>query len=509
MGEPYFRITTAKSELDEILYDTTSMGSRLASEGNALKAKGLQSGVPAISSIKSTHRFPFRTVFTPVINSANQFVTQDNATNRRFNIDYSGEFMGRMYQAYDFSAGTVAPVDGTNTVLWAYCPNFIAAFTNEKKFKVSTDTLYEFPGHMYFIWYSLIVPMARRPALSRCLRECCFEFKWIHGIASKDLTNQSNRTTAGNVLALQHPYSPLQSYEVTHGAFTAYVPLDIFTLSNVENAYPLVGVYSLNRSLEYSDKAVTACINVWADDGTWANGGLVDPTATNPTTGVFTWASTPAVTNTRLVVEYFVVHKDLQHMLALNAHGYLIRQYFDDTETLTDKTSREISVTKIVETLYILCRHEYSVTHTAVNAGVNQITINQGGGTANFDRFYEIDPFYLPVDEKPINRVTLSARGQTFYKELDWDELSAVNPYLFSTENNGTTCNHSIGVFTFAHHYCKLMHTGSYNSGFGPNLKLSWRSHAFSHTDPGRLDSVLQGLNMVLAYRGALSIRYT
>ena len=150
----------------------------------------------------------------------------------------------------------------------------------------------------------------------RCLRECCWEFKWIYGIPSKDLTGQYNRTTAANALALEHPYSPLQSYETTHGAFTVYIPYNIFTMCNVKNAYPLVGVYSLQRTLEYSFNTLLNCVNIWADDGTYSHGGLIDPGANNPVTGAYTWTTTPAITGTRLIVEYFVVHKDLQRMLA-------------------------------------------------------------------------------------------------------------------------------------------------------------------------------------------------
>jgi hypothetical protein len=125
------------------------------------------------------------------------------------------------------------------------------------------------------------------------------------------------------------------------------------------------------------------------------------------------------------------------------------------------------------------------------------------------DQYYEVDPFYLPVDEQPINQITLSARGQVFYKDLTWEEVSAVYQYLYTKSEMGTTVNHCIAVFTFAHHYMDELHTGSYNSGFGPNLRLLWRTYAFSQSDPGLLNTVVQGLNMVLAYRGSLSIRYT
>ncbi len=506
MGEPYYRIATALSELENILYDQTGLGKRLANEDRIAVAKRGENGVPPMSSIKHSHRFPFRTTFMPVLNSANQFMTHDNATNRRFTIEYGGEFSARMYQAIDISAGTIAATNGADTVTWSYCQNLVAHLLANVAFKVSTDILYEFPGEMYFVWYSLLVPFGSRPALTRCLHECCWEWKWMHGAGSKDLIGQYNRTTAAGSLALQHPYSPLQSYELTHGAFTLYIPYTIFTLCNVKNAYPMVGVYSLQRYIEYSLNPLLSCINIWGYSSVLAaDNGLIDPTATHPVSGAFSWAATPAITGTRLVVEYFVVHKDLQRMIALNAHGYLIRQYFNAVETLTDKTSQEISVTKIIETIYVLCRHERNLVHTPTNPGVDQVNLNAG----LFDRFHEIDPFFLPVDEKPINRITLIARGQTFYKDLNWDELTAVWQFLFSSDKLGTSYNHCLGVLTFAHFYFQDEHTGSYNSGFGPNLRLQWSQYAFSQADPGRINCIVQGVNMVLGYRGALSIRYT
>jgi len=501
MSEPYYRISTAKSELEDILYDQGRLGYRLYQESMALRARRIRDGVPTIASIKATHRFPFRVKFKPVVNSANQFLLHDNATNRRFTIEYAGEYAGRMYQAVDFTAGTVAAVNGADNVYFAYCQNFIASLLNLATYKVSTDILYEFPGPMLFAWYNLLAPYGSRPALLRSLRESCWEFKWMAGTQANTATDGTGNRSLTSSLTMHHPYNPIQAYAETHPAFTVYIPYNIFTLCNVGSAYPIVSVYSLQRTLEYSFKDVRSCINVWADDGTWGNGGLI---AYNESTAL-TWSAVPTINATRLLVEYWVVHKDLQHMLAMNAHGFLIRQYFHDTETLTDKTVREISVTKIIESIYFIARHSYNVTVTPVNPGVDQVTLT----AVTIDRVYEIDPFSLPQGQKPINNITLGARGQSFYKNLDWDEISSVYGFLFENGKCGTSLNHCLGAITFAHFYIGDGHTGSYNSGFGPNLRLSWTQHAFSQSDPGILDSIIQGLNMVLTYRGALTIRYT
>ena len=507
--EPYYRISTATSELEGILYETADVVGRVQTDETVQKAHGRDKVFSSIGVLKAKHRFPFRTAFTPVLISANQFITHDNATNRRFSIEYGGEYSARMYQAIDVSIGTIASTSDLHTVGWAYCDNFIASLLELASYKVSTDPLYEFTGRMFYIWYSHIVPMAARPALTRCLHESCWEFKWAYGAASQDLTTQYNRTSVTGALAMQHPYSPLQSYETTHAAFTAYIPYNLFTMANVANAYPMVAVFSLNRVLEYTFNTLLSCINVWAnvlavaDPPADAESGLVNPAGVT----AYTWAATPAITATRLIVEYYSLHQALQNTLAMNAHGFLIRQYFEDTVAISDTstTSREISITKIIETLYMLARHERNIIPTPLDTGVDTLLI----AGAQEDKYHLVDPYFMPIDEWPINLITLAARGQLFYRDLTWEEVSAVNSFLFSSKDGGTSYNHCLGIFTFAQEYFNPQQTGSYNSGFGPNLRLSWRASAFSQLDPGRLSTIIQGMNMVLAYRGTLSIRYT
>lgn len=500
MGEPYYRITTAKSELDGLLYQSDSLGERVTRASAINKTQG-GDGVVPISIIKRTHRYPFRSAFMPCIISANQWLSFESQTNKSFKIEYSGEFAARMYLAISISAGTIATVSPPDVFGFAYCDNFVASLINTIAYKVSSDTLYEFQGSMYFVWYSLIAPMSSRPALQRCLRETCYETRWVNGVSSGGLEAQPSLTSSV-AIGFQTPYTPIQAFESTHPAFTVYIPLNLFTLANVDSADPLIGAYSLERKIEIQLNPLINCINVYAINATSTDEGFISQTSP---AAVFTWTNMPAITTMRLLVEFFTIQKELQDTFALNPHGFLIRQYFNTPENITDATYRELSATKIVESVYFVCRHEHNVTPTAMDFAVSNVVLADGP----VEEFHKVDPFFLPINEKPLQSVTISARGQTFYKELSWDEISAVFPFLYSTTLNSTTTNHCVGVITFAHFYAMKEHTGSYNSGYGPNLTVTWRASIFSSADPGRLDIILQCENMVLVYRGAVSIRYT
>jgi hypothetical protein len=495
MGEPYYRITVAQSELEGLLYETKELGNRLSNEERVLTQRGENDGVPRVASISVTHRNFFRTRFYPCIICASQLILHTNTTNRRFSVEYGGEYMSRAYQIIDIGAGTVVfnPVMGT-AAAWAYCKNFLASFLNIQSFKASTDTLYEYTGEMFFVLYSYLTSMAQLPALTRMIRETCFEYIWAPGAAATD------GATSGQ-LAVHFPYAPPQAYAATHAAMTLYLPLTLFGLNSVENAYPIVAVYSLPRWVEYTFNTLENCVNLYFT--TTLSGNLIAPSFAGNT--IVTWTSVPAVTDTRLMVEYWVVHKSLQRMLAMNPHGILFHQYTKLPETIVDKNSMDIAVTKIIETIYILCVHYYNTMHTQV--GVTVLTMDDLVTTAPI--LYPIDPFRLPMGQKPINRITVSARGQNFFRDHDWEEITSVFPYMYGQSSLGTTLNACVGIITFGVWYWGLLHTSSYNNGYGPNLKLAWLTHVFSSADPGVLIIILQTINMVLAYRGGITVRYT
>lgn len=510
MAEPYYRISTAQSELDNILYDQGNLTGRLNGEAKMAKEQG-EDDIPKVTRIKATHRFPFRSQFRPTVIMANQILVHTNSSNNRFTLEYGGEFIARMYQALDISAGTLAfPVGSTLGPAsgWAYCPNFIAALLTLASFKVSTDTLYEFTGEMLYVFYSIISPIAQHTALARMLHETTYEMKWVPGGAANSLPyGVAAEASAFDNVMMVHPDTPAQAYALTHPAMTIYIPYNLFTMNNVEDAYPEVAVYSLQRTLEYTFKSILSVINLWAIDTLVPPvSGFIEPTFAG-TVG-YTWSAVPAITATRIYVEHITLHRDMQQMMAMNAHAFMIRQYYKDTETMDTKVLHEIAVTKVIESLYLIGNfNRNSITRTAVDAGVTSVQLSAAPVTTPV--IYPIDPFYVPVNTKPIDNITLSARGQQFYRDVKWDEFGSVWPYLFGKCDNNTSANACLAVITFGLWYRQQDHTGTYNSGWGPNLRIAWTAQAFSSLNPGTLIILLQCINMVLAYRGALTVRYT
>lgn len=497
-AQPYYRLTVAQSELEGLLYEDDELLKRLNDEAADLAAKGENDGVPRLSSLSATHRFPFHLRFSPIVICASQLVSHNPATNRRFQLDYGGEYMSRVYQAIDISAGTLAIVDTKLTAGgWAYCRNFVASLIDTISFKVSSDTLFEFTGETFFIYYSLLANTAKMPALNRMLKESCFEFVWSGGYAFTEGESVSQ-------LGLHCPFSPIQSYELSHAAMTVYVPLDLITMFSIENAYPVVAVYSLPRWLEYSFKPIQNLINLYVTGNN--SNGFANPAFTG--NALVTWSAVPAVTNTRLVVEYWTLDKALQKILAMSPHGILFRQWTKISNTIIDTSSVELAVTKIIETVYIISRYYRNVNTTdMVVGGVQQTITLSDATTAN--QVWEIQPFSIPTDTSPINRVSIGARGNAFFSDFTWDEISAVFQYLYGNKDLTTTYNNCLAFFTMGIWYWSLLHTSSYNNGYGPNLRVSWLVNSYTSSASGLIDLIIQSLNMCLFYRGAAVVRYT
>jgi len=412
-------------------------------------------------------------------------------------IEYSGEYTGRIYMACDYREATFTP-DPTEvtSAKWAYCRDFVAARLKRAIFKVSTDVIYEFTGEMFFIWYNLMIASNYRPTLMRMLKETVKTLTWVDGASSAN----------GNIASFkaEFPYTPPQSFSETHPAMTTYMPLNLFTLSNPESAYPECSAYSLERIFEYEFNSMENCVNLFVTTTTNTAGGFIAPMFSGGS-NAGSWAITPDITETRLIVEHYIVHIDLQNMIAVNPHAFLIRQYITDVEILDGKTIRDYPLTKAIETFYFICRHAYNVTHTDHPTD----TITYDTSLTVVPAQYKIDPFYLPENEVPIDHISLTARGNEFYRDLRWSQLSEVHPTLFATPYNSLTKRNSVALITFALYYYRLYQTGSYNSGVGPNCRLAWTTNLFTTTDQGQLITCFQVLNMVLVYKGRMMIRFS
>lgn len=506
--EPYYRLTTAQSDLDKVLYEQPKVSGLIQSAAMAAAQTRNRAQEPRISLLKGAgFEFLFKRPFRPAVNAATQWLSHD-PTGTKFEADYGGEYLGRAYRAIDFNGGEVSfnPVFLT-AATFAYCKNFVFQYVERLNFKVSSDVLYEVAGEAMFAWFTMCSPYSMRPALLRSIHETVFEAKWIPGAVYNPLLPLTNTFAS---FYCHYPYEPIQGYMAVHAPFTVYLPLNFFTLNNITQPYPEAAVYSLPRYYEYTDRALDRCINFYITSIVPLNAGLVRPVFTGATPGpaAWSWVVVPAMTRTRLLVEHIVLHKDLQPMLATTSHAFMFRQFYKDTETLSDKNQREISVTKVIETVYLIARHYYSTTHTEVAGETVQIAV--GPPPVTVPVVWEIDPFSLPTGEAPIDDITISARGQVFFGNQRWHEISSVWSYVMGHSGVSSTENHCIAPVSFAMYYFwEDQQSGSYDSGFGPNLKTAWTAHAFDTADPGILDQIVVSYNVGLAFRGAFSVRYT
>jgi hypothetical protein len=491
MAEPYFRLTVGKSEYEEVTYESEELFTRLSEEKRILVAKYNDPGAePGVDSIASTNLYAFAYEFQAVMNAAYHIKEVDVSSGNKFTIDYAGEFIGKIYQVIDFSAGIIEHVDGTieaGDATWAYCDNFLASYLKKIEFQVSSETLYQFSGDALFVWYSLIVEHSKRPALTRMLRETCFEFKWTGGSAQGAVAS----------LYLEHPHSQWQAFAVEHPAMSIYLPYDFFSLHDGENYYTEVAAYSIDRRVKYEfNGSILDHVNVYINATT---SGYVKPSETGT---LFTWVSVPTVTGSRLMVEHWVTHKYIQRLLAINGHGFLIRQWENEETVINSAFSQTISLTKIIESMYLIAQFSKYSQHTENG----ETPVGETGAAQA--AYYRLDPYYIPIDQDPLNTITIGARGNTFFKELTWDDISMANPFKHSSYKNTGTYNRALGLVTFAKYYYDIQHTFTYNSGFGPNVDIKARSDIFTTLDPGILKIVVQCTNLVLFFRGAISVRF-
>jgi hypothetical protein len=367
-------------------------------------------------------------------------------------------------------------------------------------------------------------------------------------------------------LRLFLPHYPVTLPTIHRPAFDIYFPLNIISCAGgLEYSYPLSALHNQDRVLEYEFYDVMDYVNCIVDDtslgtgdatgvstlnlGTNAEGapwyldvtpaiaqggpgpagsvqinagvglsstsGFVLPT--DVSTSLF--VNKPSLGTIDLYVNYLIVHRDLQKVLSLNGYAMAIRQYTTDTKTVTTNDTWEFQQTKIVEWIGLIGRHSYNYRRTLTGGADITVgdattyvdaagaTVSAASGTA-YHPYHEINPYYMPTDEKPINDIDVLARGQVFYKELDWDMLSSVNPFITAGDDSSTSANNCAGVVLFTQRMARNDVWSTYNSGFGPNVSIRWRTTAFSPSNPGTLSSVMCSVNIFAAYRGVLTVRY-
>ena len=500
MPDAYYRISSNKSEADETLYQHNRLIEKLK-----VLAVGRPEGIPSFSDIRQTHRFPIKTEYRPCIVMSNDLVKHTTNTSQ-FITGYNGDIQAQMYLKIFISAGTITQV-AANEYGWSFCRNFVPALIKKIAFKIQGDIITEFSGEVLYLYSQWFVTADRRAALMRLWRETVVELDY--GLVGSSGAGGAASNLAYNIAltsyVARHPHTPLQANISTRAASHVFVPLDALALTrSLEQSFPLSPLYALERVVEFEYNDIRACINVFPTDGTPA--GYVDPDFAQT---VILWPFIPAITSTELYVNYILVHRDLQRILSMNGYGYVIRQFSTDSISVVDANTRELSYTKVVEWVGLIGRLTSSIARAPDTATVD--VDGAGAGIITLPGATRVDPFGVAVDVDPISDVDVTARGQTFYKELTWTEMSAMFGYTTGGKDFHSQIDRSAAVVPFTQRISMEDFLGSYNSGYGPNLTFKWRATAFAAgvLTAGTLTFVLCTANAFAAYRGTATVRYT
>jgi hypothetical protein len=489
MPDAYYRIAANKSEADSSLYQHARLTKSLSAVASQRK-----DNVPTFKDIRLTHRFPLKQDYKPIVLLSNDIVEHTTNTGK-FVTEYKGDTQGQMYMKTHITAGEVDAVL-TQYYTFQYCENFVPALINKINFKVNADHVCSIPGAALFVYSRVYVTPNMRPGLMRLWKETVVTLKYGVGMPLNPAA-QAAYTVAITSFTASMPHTPLNAPAYAKPAFDLYIPLDIITTAKgVDNPFPTAALHNLERTVEFEYNTLTDYINViGADDGgtTW---DYVNPSNA-------TWLSTPSISSTLLYVNYILVHRDLQKIMALNGAAYVIRQFEADEVIVTNADRRELSYTKVIDSIAIIARYFRNTTRveTGATITINLVAINTE---------YPIDPFFLPMDTNPISTINVTARGQVFYQNKTWDELSAVFPYIFGSDQSSAPLDRSLAMVTFNQKLTDRDLFSTYNSGYGPNVTIQWGATAFSTTDAtkGAIIFIVIAVNVIAAYRGVMSIRY-
>jgi hypothetical protein len=491
MSDGYYKIAANKSDADEAIYQHGALV-----ESIMKFAPDRKDNVPVINDIRVTHRFPLKPAFIPVILMANQMKYITTNTNT-FITDYGGEVQAQIFMRWDFTEMELSALDATEEgFAFSLCPNFVCAVLDYIAFRVGGDIVTRFSGNALFAYTSLFIGEDHRPALGRMWKEVVPEFVYLAG-GPANVAGAVTYPYEITSFEVRFTHKPLQAPDYQRDAFSLWVPLDPINVArSMSDCYPLASVHNLERKIEYSIKTVEDYTNVCLTS-------IGSSEFVEPFSAFVNWLHRPAQPTVSLYVNYILVHRDLQKTLALSPWAKIIRQYEDDSFTVTGATHKELSYTKIVEWIAIIARYTRNTVRTLTGA-----TLADGGANNN-NIVYMIDPFYLPPDTAPIDEIRLLARGNVFYDTITWEIISDVFPFMFKGDHSATTKNGCLAVIPITQELSNMDLYSTYNSGYGPNLDIEWRQTVFDTTDTGSLVAIVCAINVLATYRGVLSIRYT
>jgi len=523
MPDAYYRISANQSEADE----TFCQHPRLIM--NLQKVAPMRrDNIPRFKDIRATHRFPIKTEYRPCILMSNDLIKHTTNTNN-FITGYNGDIQAQMYLKTYISAGTIDITDTAGaaffatagaTAAWSFCRNFVPRLLKQTDFMVQGDTITDFSGDVLYLYSQWFVRADRRAALLRLWRETLVEFEY-NGTKNPTITGGAGTATAVETSPITWAADPtnfsvrvqhiaLQAPRYSRPAFYLFIPLDALSLArSLEQSFPLSPLYALERKVEFEYNDIRDTINVYIDGATGGTAPLDGWAQPGFGSNAIPWTATPSITKTELFVNYILVHRDLQRILSMNGYGYVIRQFAYESVNVDTNTNRELSYTKVVDWVGIIGRYTRQTKPTVDGTSIDY----DGTGTAaTIPGQYKIDPYSIPADIDPINDVDVTARGQTFYKELTWTEMSSMFGYTTGGTDFSSQIDRAAAIVPFTQRISMEQYLGSYNSGFGPNLTFTWRETAFdknSSLPAGLVTFVLCCDNAFAAYRGTATVRYT
>jgi len=409
---------------------------------------------------------PLATEYKPSI-LAYSYYTYYNATassnTYTATINFDGEFAGPLYLKITLSAFTT--VGDTAR----YSPDFIFGIIEKVKYVMAKEEILSFHASHLFVANELMLSEGQYIAACRLLQRPLQHY-------SVDATGTSS--------AIFDPYSVYTAQGTTVPSVTVIVPLHLIFhahgFGNSMCSFPIVGT---ERTIELTTVTANAMISDYTATGT-----LV--TAQNATVSAVSVIAGSSVTHQ-------IFSKILQHSVT----GYVMREFKQQTETIT-------SSTKMIEfTPGMLLEHIITIAVDTHDESVRGIAA-----------FNVAMPFQWTASADPYTSFVVNARGQTITNDMDHATASAVVPFDLNGPKSRTSIHRSISVYSFAHKLNEVQFSGSYDGAWGPDVKLIYSGintgggTATSPTDVSgnvKLYSLMWILNILVISTGKFVKRFS
>lgn len=505
MPDAYYRISASKSDFDVIVYAHDLLAQRLK-----FVAPSRKEGIPTLDDIRQGYRFPLKK-YRPMCLIANDIFRHTTNSNS-FELSFGGDIEAQKWLEITVTQGEVTPALGAS-VSFGYTRNLAATLLKKAAYKVASDEVNWFSGHAFFVFTQLFVNKDMAPAIARMTRELVVDFEYAKYTSVSEADDVAQTMNVAN-LQLRLPHIPASANRLKHPQFSMIIPLDLLSGSySAEEAIAITPIHTITRYVEFELNEISDCINVVAQKGaaTASRDAGFANISRSGLTGVYTWASTPSVTAVRpaLYVNYLIVHRDLQQIIAFNPYAYVIHRMDTQNNIIqsSGSDSKTFALVRAIEYVALIHTHSKYATGAATGAST-ALTVEADTTDVATQEYCKIDPFFVDTDKAPIQTISIQARGNSFYKELPYETFSTILPYYLRSSSSTTFTNRALCVIPMCQKISITDFEGSYNSGYGPDLAVQWNSTIFDNTNPGLQTAVIFSSNVVAAYRGVFVIRF-